>query len=165
MFRKLFKGVFKVDHLSGEVRQLQTPYGHEVPDSTPVAIPAGFKRPETMEEIVKRMVRTQISREAAEKGEETFEEADDFEVDDDFDPSTPYEVLFDPVLEREVSPAEFERNAAGYENRYKKAMMKQFQQLDEEGIIEDNLRRKWWREKQEKPKDKGGPETKESQTK
>lgn len=79
--------------------------GHELPDPTPLTLPSGFKRPETLEAQIQRLVRGAISRQAAESGYETFEDADDFDIPDDTDdPFTPYEMEFDPILGREVSP-------------------------------------------------------------
>lgn len=57
--------------------------GHEVPDNTPVEIPLGAARPESLAEMVRRMVRTQVSMLAQNEGIETFEEASDFEIEDD----------------------------------------------------------------------------------
>lgn len=43
------------------------------------------------------MVRSErLAREVAEQGYETFEEADDFDVGDDYEPNTQYEETFDP---------------------------------------------------------------------
>lgn len=73
----------------------QTPY--EVPNPTPVAPPVGYKRQPSLTEQIRAMVRSEALRQAAEaEGVETFEEADDFEVDD-YDPTSPYEEVFDPV--------------------------------------------------------------------
>lgn len=88
---------------------------YENPDPTPVAIPAGFRRPPTLAEQVARLVRSErFNQQAREAGFETFEEADDFDVGDDIDPATPYEPYFDPALGREVTPADVIRNQAGY---------------------------------------------------
>ena len=96
-------------------------YGHEMPDPKPVEMPAGFKRPESLAETVQRLVRHQVSEEAAAAGYETFEEASDFDIPDDpIDPNTPYEVEFDPILGREVTPAEFRANAEIYKEIYAK---------------------------------------------
>lgn len=54
----------------------------EYPDSTPVEWPLGVSVPESMEQKIARMVRTSVSQYAQEQGAETFEEADDFDVDD-----------------------------------------------------------------------------------
>jgi hypothetical protein len=43
------------------------------------------------------MIRQEVSRAAEELGDETFEEADDFDIEDDpVDPRTPYEAVFNP---------------------------------------------------------------------
>lgn len=56
--------------------------GQEMPDNTPVALPAGSRVPETLQQMIARMV--QIHSVAAMKQElESFEEADDFDVEED----------------------------------------------------------------------------------
>lgn len=57
--------------------------GQEVHDGIPVEIPLGMRRPETLNEMVARLIRNQASRAAAEAGMETFEEANDFEIEED----------------------------------------------------------------------------------
>lgn len=69
--------------------------GHEILDDTPVAIPTKFSRPPTLAEQVRQLVKGAMSAQAAEQGYETFEEADDFMVGDDYDPTSPYEMDFD----------------------------------------------------------------------
>lgn len=74
--------------------------GHEVVSSVPVAPPLGYKKQPTMVEHIRNLVRSEHLRVAAEAaGQESFEEADDFEVGDDFDPSSPYEEVFDPPVD------------------------------------------------------------------
>lgn len=92
-------------------------FGHEVPDPTPLRIPSGFRRPETLQEQVARLVRGSISREAADAGFETFEESEDFDVDDEFDPRTPFEVVFDPIL-GEVTPHDLQKFEGEYRRKY-----------------------------------------------
>lgn len=71
--------------------------GNEVGDPTPVAPPAHLRRSPTMSEQIQTMIRRQLSLTAQEQGYESFEEAEDFDVDDDpVDPHTPYEAVFDP---------------------------------------------------------------------
>lgn len=71
--------------------------GRELLDSTPMAPPVGYKPQPSMVEIIRaQIVSEKLAREAEELGLETFEEADDFDVEDDYDPSTPYEEMFDP---------------------------------------------------------------------
>lgn len=72
--------------------------GRELPDPVPMAPPVGYQRQPTLTERIREMVRGEHVRLAAlQAGQETFEEADDFEVGDDFDPTSPYEEVFDPV--------------------------------------------------------------------
>ncbi len=80
-------------------------HGRELPDSTPLAMPAGFTPPETLAEQIQRLVRTQVSDKAEELGQESFSEADDFEIEDDdeADPTSIFEQHFDPVLGRDVT--------------------------------------------------------------
>ena len=59
-------------------------------DLTPVEIPASPKNIPYDEEI-RRIVRTEMSRQAESQGQETFQEADDFDIGDD-DPPSPYEM-------------------------------------------------------------------------
>lgn len=68
---------------------------HEKPDNTPVAIPLRFTRPETIAQQVQRLVVTQFSQMAQAQGFESFEEADDFDIGDDYDPTSPYEQNFE----------------------------------------------------------------------
>lgn len=74
--------------------------GQEVLDPTPLSIPFGFERPATLEERIMRLMRSEFDRRqavaSADDDIETPEEADDFDVGDDFDPSSPYENEFMP---------------------------------------------------------------------
>lgn len=56
--------------------------GREIVDPTPVEWPLGVTVPESLEQKIARMVRTGVSQFASEQGAETFEEADDFDVED-----------------------------------------------------------------------------------
>lgn len=56
--------------------------GRELPDPTPMEIPAGFQRPATLQEQIERCFRQVVSRNAEARGKESFEEANDFETDD-----------------------------------------------------------------------------------
>lgn len=56
----------------------------EIPDQTPVELPLGYKAPETLEQLMARMIRNaEFNRIREAAGAETFEEADDFEVGDE----------------------------------------------------------------------------------
>lgn len=79
----------------------------EYVDSTPMAIPFGMSRPESLQEQMARMIRTTIRQYAVENDMETFEEADDFDCNDEGDLlKTQYEVH---EMEEEVPAREFER--------------------------------------------------------
>ena len=67
-------------------------FGREIPDKRPIAVPAGWDRPLSLQDQIKRFIRSEASRAAAAAGEETFEEADDFDVDEDPDPLSVYEL-------------------------------------------------------------------------
>lgn len=69
--------------------------GHEVVSSDPVAVPLKFRRIGQYDNLAE-LVRTLISRQALEQGRESFEDADDFEVGDDYDPQSFWEEQFDP---------------------------------------------------------------------
>lgn len=86
----------------GEIISELDDQGREILDPTPMAPPIGYTRQVPLHLQIREMVRSEALRQAAEaEGMETFEEADDFEVDDDFDPRTPFENEFDPSL-REI---------------------------------------------------------------
>lgn len=66
--------------------------GMEYPDPTPVSVRPDLRRPPSLQEEIRRYVRQALSQQVAEQGGESFEEADDFEVDEDPDPLTQYEL-------------------------------------------------------------------------
>lgn len=71
--------------------------GEEILDPTPVSIPIGFGRPLPLADKIRLMTREAMSQAARELGEETFEEADDFNVgEEDLDPHAKWEDTFDP---------------------------------------------------------------------
>lgn len=71
--------------------------GEEIPDPTPLEPPVDFERPLPLAEEIRRLVRSQaIITDLDRAGIETFDEADDFDVDDDqADPTSPWEENFD----------------------------------------------------------------------
>lgn len=69
--------------------------GEEIVSNVPVAAPVGFRRPPSLSEQIKRLVRIELSAAAEAAGQESFEEADDFDIGDDYDPKSPYEQNFD----------------------------------------------------------------------
>lgn len=69
-------------------------FGREVVDPTPLAVPAGWDRPESLAEMVQRMVRQEAFRRAVNSEAESFEEADDFDCsDEEEDWVSPYEIV------------------------------------------------------------------------
>lgn len=89
--------------------------GLEYPDPTPVAIPLRFTRGASLNEVVRRMVRSEeLARLAEEAGAETWEEADDFDIGEDNEPTSPYEEEFEglPVKKlRELKLIDDEKTA------------------------------------------------------
>ena len=80
------RGVYGVDPESGEIVQLRsqlTPDGMEIPDSTPMSAPVGFSSDprdhQTLKDIIQFYMR-QGGQDFKSGIEETFEEADDFDV-------------------------------------------------------------------------------------
>lgn len=84
----------------GEPKKIKKKFGYEYPDPTPVEIPVELRKPETMDEKMRRIVREQISVKAQESGLETFEEANDFDVDDGFED----DALFSPYELKDMLP-------------------------------------------------------------
>lgn len=88
--------------------------GEEIPDTTKPELPLGFKKPESLAEQVRRLVRSEHIKMAAQAaGVETWEEADDFDVGDDYDPRSPFEEIFDPTWSApETTPVEEKKPSA-----------------------------------------------------
>lgn len=125
--RKYFSFVPKdkdvVDPESGEVISSLDKEGREILDATPIAPPVGWTNEPNMFDYVRELVRSaQLAKEAEEAGMETFEESEDFDVDDDFDPSTPYENDFDPdIKEMQEAVAEHKRTTSSKAKESKSA--------------------------------------------
>lgn len=67
----------------------------EVLDSRPVDAMLSRKKPETLQQMVARLVRNnEMQRDLSQNGFETFDEANDFDCGDDYDPTSPYEEQF-----------------------------------------------------------------------
>lgn len=65
----------------------------ELLDPTPVEVPIGMsKRVPSLHDDMKRYIREEISRQAGDAGFETLEEADDFDVGEEVDPVSRYEL-------------------------------------------------------------------------
>lgn len=74
---------------------------HEVTDPNPMTLPVKFQKPPTLAEQIARYMGAH-ERYAAEHGEETPEEADDFNVEDEDAPESPHELVYDELLNREL---------------------------------------------------------------
>lgn len=95
----------EADPITGEFY----PVGMEIADPKPMAIPAGMRTPPSLREQMDELFRVGRLRDAANQPE-TVDEANDFDIDDYFaaeDNLTPWQVEYDPLLGREISPAEF----------------------------------------------------------
>lgn len=87
-------------------------FGREIPDPTPMAPPVGYKRAPTMVEIIRQQIQgEQMKAAAAAMGKESWEDADDFDVGDDYDPTSPWEEQFDPVG---YAPGALQRHEAAF---------------------------------------------------
>lgn len=91
--------------------------GAEILDPRPMQPSIRHQRAPSMFDIVRDAVRSErLRREAEESGFETFEEADDFDVGDDYDPRSPYEEHFEAAplseLQARARAAQAELEAA-----------------------------------------------------
>lgn len=87
-------------------------FGREIPDPTPMAPPVGYRRAPTMAEIIRQQIQGEaLARAAREMGKESWEEADDFDIGDDYDPTSPWEEQFDPVG---YAPGALQRHEAAF---------------------------------------------------
>lgn len=75
-------------------------FGREKPNPTPMEPPVGYVKRRSIADTIREAIRN-ASLEARQAGAETEEEANDFDVGEDFDPTSPYEHDFelDPTLE------------------------------------------------------------------
>jgi len=79
-------------------------FGREVPNPVPMQPPVGYKRAPSLAEQIRAMIQ-QASHEAAMAGAETEDEANDFDVGEEFDPTSPWENEFemDPAMEAMIA--------------------------------------------------------------
>lgn len=79
--------------------------GRELPSPDKVEFPLDFRRPPTLQEQIQRMIATHMSMYAEDQGQESFEEADDFDVmEEDGLPFSPHELDAD---QERLTHAEF----------------------------------------------------------
>jgi hypothetical protein len=70
--------------------------GAEILDPRPMEMPVGFEKPDSIQEIIRKLITDPaIRNDLDQAGIETFDEADDFEIEDD-EPISPHEDNFDP---------------------------------------------------------------------
>lgn len=80
------------------LKSTEFPHGHdelgrEIIDDTPIEVPLKIQKPPSIQEMVKMYIRMdELSQDALRQELETFEEADDFDVDDDDMPLSGYEM-------------------------------------------------------------------------
>jgi len=96
------------DPITGEVVSIPVPHrvrlrdvfiddlGREIPDPRPMQPPVGYKKQPSMFEMIREATKREVALYAANREPESFEESDDFDIDDDVDPSSPWENDFDP---------------------------------------------------------------------
>ncbi len=75
--------------------------GHEIPDPRPAAIPVHVTRRYNDTDHIRSIIRGVLSDRAKESGHETFEESEDFDIDDDPIVHTPWEL---PSDEEDLPP-------------------------------------------------------------
>lgn len=88
------------DELSKLTEARLSPRGREVCNPMPVEMPVKMRKPEGLHEQIKRILRIELSRQVSDQGAESFEEANDFNVDDGFEtePYSPYVALEEEYL-------------------------------------------------------------------
>lgn len=94
---KMFITPELIEHLKSVQRCEYDPHGRELLNPVPMEVDVSLPKPLSLKERIQRILRTELSQQADAQGFETFEEANDFDVYDDFetpDPVTPYEEKF-----------------------------------------------------------------------
>lgn len=84
-----------------EVVSMASKSRQETPDPTPVAVGIPLHRPLTLQEEMKRFIREEISQAAEMDSAGSFEDEDDFDVDEDPTPFSAYEL--DDMQEEELA--------------------------------------------------------------
>lgn len=86
----------------------------EVPDPTPVAMPVSTHRPLTLREEMQRFIKAEFLNRSQTQEVESFEEADDYSIDDEEDDlTTPYTVVHEMTPEPETAPLDMPETADG----------------------------------------------------
>lgn len=90
--------------------------GREVPDPRPLTVHVDF-RPLTLQEQIARLMQAELSRRAAAKGHETFEEANDFEVDEENFQEPPVQTQYTQMEEEFITRDQLDQRMADDEAR------------------------------------------------
>lgn len=91
--------VMGIDPETGEEIMLLNVQGAETPDPASMEPPLGWVDQPSLIEQVRAAVRSEALKLAAEQdGFGSFEEEDDFEIGDDYEPTSPYENEFEPSI-------------------------------------------------------------------
>jgi len=73
---------------------MENEYGQEIPDQTPMEIPLYARGTvESLPEIMKRVIRQHFDQQARENEMETFEESEDFDIEEEDNWTSPYELV------------------------------------------------------------------------
>lgn len=78
--------------------------GFEYPSNVPRSFSYAPRPPSEIERIRALIRSERLAAEAAAAGAETWEEADDFDIGDDFDPESPYEEVFEGAFDQVKHP-------------------------------------------------------------
>lgn len=78
--------------------------GFEYPSNVPRSFSYAPRPPSEIERIRALIRSERLAAEAAAAGAETWEEADDFDVGDDYDPTSPYEEMFEGAFDHLQQP-------------------------------------------------------------
>lgn len=106
--------------------------GKLIPDNTPVEVPLHLKQGETEAMRIARAVSLEFSQQADKKGYETFEESQDFEIEDDEDifPTSQFEVV---EMQEEYLPDD----PAPEEKTIEELAIEQLEEENKQKAIED----------------------------
>lgn len=84
--------------------------GHEILSDKAVSLPVRIRRNDALTEQIRAFIRDEVSRSVSGEGYETFDEANDFEVEDDYDPKSPHEMSLEEELDGYQTFDEFRRD-------------------------------------------------------
>lgn len=87
----------------GAIRKVFDKNRHEADPGKPIELPVGYKAPPTLHERVRALMSAEFARAAQENGHETFEESDDFDIEDDPKLQSPWELPEDNLLSEDIA--------------------------------------------------------------